>query len=194
MDDHFWLNSGSNLNREETSMAKLTMSAEEEGMRPSAVFARRLRETRKARGFSQSELVARMSAAGRPLGKASLLRIENMSREPTLDEMLGLAETLKAAPVNLLSPPGDEMLALTGKMSVDHDALRNWLLTGFPFRAPLPHDRAALRLWLEGVVTGHAAALADASRVNDRQGIVAAVDAIIASVREYQEALEALTA
>jgi transcriptional regulator with XRE-family HTH domain len=176
-------------------MAKLTISTEE-GMRPSAVFAQRLRETRGARDLSQSELVTRMGEIGRPLGKASLVRVEKGTREPTLDEAIGLAAALWAAPANLLSPPAEGMLALTANMAIDSDGLRNWLLTGFPLRrwpdSPREEDRPAFRRWLEEVVVAHAGALADAARVNDKAGITAAAEAIIAAVRQYQEALEAL--
>ncbi len=172
------------------------MPDKDELVRPSAVFAQRLRETRKARGLSQEELARRMGEAGRPLGKASLVRVENDAREPTLNEVVGLAHLLAAAPANLLSPPADKWFALTDTVGIDDVGLRNWLLTGVGFTVwpaqPGEKDRAILRVWLQNSVTAHAAALADASRVNDQAGIVAAVDAIIGAVRQYQDAIEAL--
>lgn len=170
----------------------------EGAMRPSAVFAQRLRETRKARALSQEELARRMGEVGRPLGKASLVRVENETREPTLDEAFGLGQVLAAAPANLLSPPDGKFFAPIDGSAVDADGLRNWLLTGIGVTVwpdpPREEDRDKLRVWLQNTVTAHAGALADASRVNSQAGIIAAVDAIIAAVRQYQEALEGLTA
>jgi transcriptional regulator with XRE-family HTH domain len=77
--------------------------------RPSEVFAVRLRETRKARNLSQTELARRMTNAGRPMSKEALLRIENGTRGLSLDEAIALIAVLFAVPPHLLTPPGDEM-------------------------------------------------------------------------------------
>lgn len=163
-------------------------------MAASEVFALRLRETRRARDLSQSEVARRMTEAGRPMGKASLLRVENDTRGPTLDEAFALAQVLFAATANLLSPPEGALVALTDKVAVDGGGLRNWLLTGVGIpvwpEAPRDEDRGTLRVWFEDAVTAHAVALADAYRARDKAGIRAAVEAILASVGRYEQALK----
>ena len=86
-----------------------------EGLRPSEIFARRLREVRTARGESQETLAQTMTERGAcPLSKAALLRIEKGKgfdeggRGLSLDEAIALAAVLNAAPAHLLTPPEGE--------------------------------------------------------------------------------------
>jgi transcriptional regulator with XRE-family HTH domain len=164
-------------------------------MRPSAIFADRLRETRKARdNMSQTELAQRMTDVGRPMSKAALLRIENRVRGLSLDEAIALAAVLYAVPTQLLTPPEGRFIALTEKMGADGEGLRNWLVYGDPVLAmPVPIDsdeaRGVLRARLERDLTRHALSLADAVRGEDKAGIRAAGEAIVEAVGAYQEAL-----
>src|SRR5688500_4231713 len=98
--------------------------------RPSEIFAARLRETRKARDLTQTELAQLMTDAGLPLSKPALLRIENGERGLSLDEAIALSAVLYAVPAHLLTPPDDGIVALTDKLGVDGEGLRAWLLHG----------------------------------------------------------------
>jgi transcriptional regulator with XRE-family HTH domain len=153
--------------------------------RPSEVFAKRLRETRKARGMSQTELAQRMTDWGRPMSREALLRIENGSRGVSLDEALALAATLFAVPPHLLTPLGDEYVWLTDKMGVDGEGMRAWLRYGDAFIADsgdLPDELVADRL--QEAIAVHAQALVDATRGNDEAGKREALRAIGQAVLE----------
>jgi transcriptional regulator with XRE-family HTH domain len=169
----------------------------DEGMRPGEVFATRLRETRKARSLSQAELAQQMTEQGRPLRKEALLRIEKEkpSRVVSLDEAIALGWLLQAVPAQLLTPPEGAYLALTDKVGVDGEGLRNWLVYGDPLLAmPVPIDsdqaRAVMGARLQRDLTSHAFALVDAVRGKDKAGITAAGEAIVEVVAAYQVALE----
>jgi hypothetical protein len=133
-----------------------------------------------------------MTNAGRPLSRPALLSIENRSRGLSLDEALGLANVLRSALANLLSPPEGSVVALTEKEAVDAEGLRNWLLAGVGFvvwpASPTDEDRTTLRVWLDSALERHAFALADAVRSDDKAGIFAAGKAIVETVREYDQA------
>jgi transcriptional regulator with XRE-family HTH domain len=147
--------------------------------RPSEVFAARLRETRKARGFSQTELARRMTDWGRPMSKEALLRIENGTRGISLDEALALAAALFAVPPHLLTPPGDEFVWLTDKMGVDGEGMRAWLRYGDAFIADsgdLPDELIADRALAK--VSVHAQAFVDAMRGDDKAGKLEAFHAL----------------
>ena len=161
-------------------------------MRPSEVFAGRLRETRKARGgMSQTELAERMTDAGRPLSRAALLRLESGSRGLLLDEALALAVCLWVAPAHLLTPPDGAVVGLTDKMAVDD--LRDWFATGNPFPFPVwpaeprDEDRALLNRNFERSVASYAQALIDADKAGDEDGRRAALRAIRAAVERLRD-------
>ena len=140
---------------------------------PSEIFAMRLRETRRARGRTQTELAEAMTNAGRPLNRPAVIRIESGERGISLDEAIGLASVLNAAPALMLSPPGDDMVALTDNTAVDGEALRDWLATGsalltWPSHAPgTPEDALREEALLESRLVSLATALLDAARTND---------------------------
>lgn len=170
-----------------------------EKLRPSEVFAKRLKAMRKLRGLTQTELAEQMTAAGRELDRAAILRIEKGTssqvggRGLSLDEALALMWVLPAVPAQMLTPPEGDWLAVTeAAPGVDGEGLRNWFAFGDPLLAmPAAVDsdetRAVLRERLERVVLAHALALADASRSNDTAGIKAAGAAIVDAVRDYDE-------
>lgn len=161
---------------------------------PSKVFAQRLRETRENRGWSQSELAQLMTDSGRPMNTTALLRVESGERKLTLDEAIALANILRAAPANLLSPPGGELIALTDREAVDGDGMRNWLLTGVGIvvwpEPPRAEDETKLRAWLDRELERGAVALADALRGHDKSGIKASGEAILGAVEKYRKASE----
>ena len=98
--------------------------------RPSEVFGARLREIRTSRGLTQEALAEIVTAQGRPMNKAAVLRIERGERGLALDEALALAWALQVAPAHLLSPRDDSMVWITNNIGVDGAGMRNWLLFG----------------------------------------------------------------
>jgi transcriptional regulator with XRE-family HTH domain len=159
--------------------------------RPSEVFATRLRDTRKARELSQTELAQRMTERGRPMSKAALLRIENGERGLSLDEALAFAAVLFVAPAHLLSPRDEETVWLTDNMAVDGEGLRAWLLHGYEFIATTSdYHRAERAKALEKIVVAHAQALVDAIRGEDTAGEVAALKQLAETSLVYRSQLE----
>ena len=172
-------------------MATQKVSRTDEKMRPSAVFAARLREIRKARGLSQELLAHSMTEGGRPLNKAALLRIESGERGLALDEALALAALLHAAPAHLLSPPEEEALVwLTDQRGVDGDGMRDFLRFGEPLALSPEGQRARLSSSLEQAVIVYARALVDAVQGNDRAGQKEALLALGRMALAHREALE----
>jgi transcriptional regulator with XRE-family HTH domain len=160
-------------------------------MRPSEVFAARLRDTRKAREFSQTELAQLMTERGRPMSKAALLRIEKGERGLSLDEALAFAAVLFAVPAHLLSPRSGEMIELTDKLAVDGEGLRAWLLHGSEFTATASdYQRGERAKRLEEVVLAHAQALVDARRGEDKAGELEALKKLAETSLLYRKQLE----
>jgi transcriptional regulator with XRE-family HTH domain len=166
---------------------------EDTKMRPSEVFTTRLRETRKARGLSQTELAHQMTERGRPLSNAALLRIEGGERSLSLDEALALAAVLYVAPAHLLSPPAhEEYVWLTDNYGVDGEGMRAWLLHGDKFIATASdYHRGEHAKAFEQVMLVHARALADAQRGDDKAGMRGQLVALGQAALDYQNALEA---
>ena len=166
-------------------------------MAPSAVFAQRLRETRRARGITQSELAELMTARGRPMSQSALLRIEKGTRGLTLDEAIAFAALLPAVPANLLTPPDGAIVMLTDAMGLRGGEMRDWLRTGDPnpsFWPPIPYSEASLQAVLERSLAIHATALLDSLRSDDKPGKLAALREIQHVVDRHRDALAELDA
>ena len=101
----------------------------------SAVFAQRLRETRKERGYTLAELERRMKLNGNPISKSALQLIELGRRGLSLDEALALTEVLQAVPANMLIPPSGKLVRLSEGLAVEGSDMRRWLSSGLPFRS-----------------------------------------------------------
>ncbi|MFD5732318.1 helix-turn-helix domain-containing protein [Streptomyces sioyaensis] len=70
--------------------------------------ARLIVRARTARGYSQRQLAARVSALGRPMTATALSRIERTVRRCDIDDFVAIAIALGAAPHTLLaSSPRD---------------------------------------------------------------------------------------
>ncbi|MFF2928139.1 helix-turn-helix domain-containing protein [Streptomyces celluloflavus] len=64
--------------------------------------------TRTARGYSQRQLAARVTALGRPMTVTALSRIESTVRRCDIDDFVAIATALATSPHTLLTtPPGD---------------------------------------------------------------------------------------
>jgi transcriptional regulator with XRE-family HTH domain len=100
---------------------------------PSQIFARRVRETRKRRDWTQEELAARLTEIGRPTTQATIARIEaatsTRARNVTLDEAFAFAAALGVAPLYLFLPrERDERVAVTRNITVDAGRAQDWLV------------------------------------------------------------------
>jgi hypothetical protein len=74
-------------------------------MTPTQVVAGQVRHLRHRRGWSASDLAAKMTDAGFPWDRSLVSRLETGARENvTLDEVLALAYVLNVAPVYLFVP------------------------------------------------------------------------------------------
>jgi transcriptional regulator with XRE-family HTH domain len=163
-------------------------------MKPSEVFAARLRDMREARGLSQAELAQLATEQGCELDRAAVLRIENGKRRLALDEAVALAWALRAVPAQLLTAPEGATLALTDDDGVDGEGLRNWFVYGDPLLAQpasLETDeaRAIAEARLENTIIVYARALTDAVLAKDTAGVKELRDAIVRAVYAHQRAL-----
>jgi transcriptional regulator with XRE-family HTH domain len=160
-------------------------------VRPSKVFIARLKELREARGYSRGAVARMMAAAGRPMSKLILLRIESGERGLPLDDALALADVLGVAPAHLLTPPDGQMVCLTDKRSVDGAGMRNFLRFGHPMLAGTPEGkRARLSATLEEIVLAQAQAFVDATHGGDQAGKLDALQALGETALDYRKALE----
>ena len=159
----------------------------ENTLRPSAVFGRRLQETRKARNLTQAELARQMRAKGHAMSKTALLRIERSDRRLTLDEAFALTEALQAVPVNMLTPPEGKFVRLSESLATDGSGIRKWLIKGLPGRSnqdPLPELTDDVRSEeFEHNLARLARALDDAMRIGGGDGKAARIAAVRA-IRE----------
>jgi transcriptional regulator with XRE-family HTH domain len=157
---------------------------DDRSMSPSKVFARRLRALRKDRAVSQTKLAEMMTAAGVPMSRAALLRIEQSERTLSLDEALAFAYVLNAVPAQLLSPPEGEHTFVTQGVGFDGNEIRAWLRFGDP-AAEVMQSRETLESPAYEI-TVHARALVDALRANDSAGRLEAQKAIVSAVLRAQ--------
>jgi transcriptional regulator with XRE-family HTH domain len=121
---------------------------------PGRVFARRVYEARKRRGWHQKDLAARLveigyvDESGRPiLSRATLSKIEKNDRSVSLEDVLAIAAALDASPVHLIVPREDVephdpeipvVLQVTrGLPPVPTMMARSWLRGRFALRVAL---------------------------------------------------------
>ncbi len=71
---------------------------------PGAVVAARLVALRGSLLWSQEELARRMTAYGLPWSRTTVAKIENMSRQVSVDELVAVAFVLGVSPAALLTP------------------------------------------------------------------------------------------
>ncbi len=119
---------------------------------PSSAVAERIREARRRRGWSASELADQCSQAGFPITKAVLANIESgrpnpdgtRRRDVTVDELLAFAAVLDVAPVYLMGlPDGSHGVRITESTVVtNRDELLMWI------RGDQPLPGADARLYL----------------------------------------------
>ncbi len=170
---------------------------DKEKLRPSEVFARRLRETRKARGLTQEALGEMLRRSGIPMSKTALLGIERAAdqdrvqeaRGLSLDEALAIAAVLNAAPSNMLAPPEGSVVQITDRISTDSLGFREFLRYGFPWNLDaVPYeylpDEEREKFVLD--LARLALTMSDAYRAGDKAGIREAGEAIIDRVKQRE--------
>ncbi|MFB7643070.1 helix-turn-helix domain-containing protein [Streptomyces sp. NPDC059095] len=64
-----------------------------------------IERTRTARGYSQRQLAARVTALGRPMTFTALSRIERLVRRCDIDDLVAIAAALGAPPHALIAGP-----------------------------------------------------------------------------------------
>jgi transcriptional regulator with XRE-family HTH domain len=164
---------------------------------PSAIFRERLREIRVARGLTQEALAARMTDAGFPMQRKTVIEIEaGTRRRVTLDEAFALAYVLDAAPAHMLTPTDDsdqELFAPTPREGWSSGAaVRNWLLLGDALARRPDTKRAANRWRAADRLARLSTALLDAERGGDAAAAKGASKAIAELIREFGNELDAL--
>lgn len=161
-------------------------------LKPSEVFAVRLRETRIARRISQTELARLVTERGVPMSKAAVLRVENRERGLSLDEALALTMALNAVPAYLLSPPEGTVVAVNDSFAMDGAGIREWLRYGLWNWEPAPDEghEDGKRHAFQRNLAALALALVDAVRGNDKAGLRDAERSIIREVARRQKELE----
>ncbi|HME03342.1 MAG TPA: helix-turn-helix domain-containing protein [Solirubrobacteraceae bacterium] len=139
-------------------------TAKKDPPRVGAIFARRLREARNARRWTQQDLADAVDKLGAPMDRTVLARLEKGQREVRLDELVALAAALDVAIVHLILPiegditqqPVDEQgaplrgrrqtgpaVALTPTLRVNQRKARRWA------RGEIPLRPASFRLYAD---------------------------------------------
>lgn len=105
-------------------MARRKATAEAVGK----VFARRLREARNARGWTQDDLSRELSELDAPMDRTTIAKLEKGQRQARIEELIAIAAALDVAPVHLLVPfDGAHSVALTPRLDVGTEKARRWI-------------------------------------------------------------------
>jgi transcriptional regulator with XRE-family HTH domain len=114
-----------------------------QNIRPGAIFARRVKEARKRRAWSQQTLADRLTELGYPMTRVVLTKLERNDRQVTLEDVFAFAVALGVAPVHLLVPlDDDEQVAVVPTRSFSAVVVRGWL------RGLYPAGKETLGVWL----------------------------------------------
>jgi transcriptional regulator with XRE-family HTH domain len=111
---------------------------------PGHVFARRLREVREARGWSQRQLAERLQEMGETFDAVRIAKIErggrpdarskHSARRVTIDEMFLLASALGVSPLSLLFDDVDTPLRIAPKLTLETAYVIQWVVGELPLR------------------------------------------------------------
>jgi transcriptional regulator with XRE-family HTH domain len=104
-----------------------------ENTSPREIFARRVREARKRRGWKQQQLADRLAELGYPgLSRATIAKIEDPTStrsNASLEDVLAIAAALDCAPVHLIAPlEDDDVVQVTPGLPPAKAAMvRDWI-------------------------------------------------------------------
>jgi len=93
----------------------------EEPTRVAAVFARRLRAIREAKGWSQRRLAEELEAIGYPLNHSTVSRLETTGRA-SVEDLLAIAAALGVSPLFLVVPHEQPLQVADGLSVAARDA------------------------------------------------------------------------
>lgn len=101
-----------------------------EHMRPAQIVARRVREARTSRGWTQKELAEeKLAEVGYPKTRETLTKLESgRNRDVSIDDVFALAAALGVSPVHLLTPLEDEVtVEITRTVRYPAKLVRAWI-------------------------------------------------------------------
>jgi transcriptional regulator with XRE-family HTH domain len=106
-------------------------------LKPSQVFAKRLREVRTRRKWSMRQLSERLEELGVKLNTSQIAKIETGVRDISLDEALSIALALGVSPLHLFIPIEEvQQVALAPNFTQAPTVARTWVRGGtLPFAA-----------------------------------------------------------
>ena len=108
------------------------------GVRPSLLAGWALAAYRQQRGWTQTELAGRLTAAGCRFGQSALSRVEAGERGLSVDELIAIACELNVSPTRLLEGaplPTQPAVTVTSTVSVPGSRYRSWLRGSTPLPA-----------------------------------------------------------
>jgi transcriptional regulator with XRE-family HTH domain len=108
--------------------------------RATQIVARRVREARKSRGWTQAELAERLEEVGYPKTRDTLTKLESgQQRGISVDDVFALAAALGVNPVHLLTPLEDNVpVAITNSVVYPAWVVRRWIGGTFAWLPGLP--------------------------------------------------------
>jgi len=102
---------------------------------PTEVFRERLREVRRLKRWTQSDLAAALAGNGVDLAEPAVTRMERGSRGVSLDEAIAIAAVLGVSPLHMFVPLDDnDSSQVTPQMSVPVTEARAWARGQRPLR------------------------------------------------------------
>jgi transcriptional regulator with XRE-family HTH domain len=109
--------------------------------RPAQIVARRVREARQSRGWTQAELAKRLKEVGYPMTRETLTKLESgRTRDIKINDTFALALVLGVSPAHLLTPLEDLVpVFITEKLHLPAQLVRKWI-AGDLWLPPLPVD------------------------------------------------------
>jgi transcriptional regulator with XRE-family HTH domain len=95
---------------------------------PQGVLRRRVREFRERRGWNQTQLAEEVTKLGTTMHQTTIAKIENQSRDVTINEALLLAAALNVPPPLLFIPLGtDDRVEITSHSRIHPHLALDWL-------------------------------------------------------------------
>lgn len=105
------------------------------GVRPSEVFASRVRQIREGRGWSQGRLADALAGIGDEKDRTTIAKIEAGSRGVTVDDVFAIAAALEVSPLHLCVPRFDgEPVAVAPSFIADSFGVREWVAGHEPLK------------------------------------------------------------